>query len=605
VELRSAAPSTNDGSLAYLDVGSGSLTLLRFDLSLLPAGVTPASISRAVLQLYVDRVTTPGSVQIAPVLGPWGESTVTYNTQPTAGSPSAQLSVTQPGTFVAVDVTSLVQSWLSNPAANFGMALSSDSASVQFNSKENEQTSHAATLDIELTDPGATGPQGPPGPSGPQGPAGVAGPAGAPTGIQITGSPSYPGLLWATSPSAANLATPQNVANSLADLSGTSMYLSSANPTAPGPNNVVMGVGAGSHLAFGSGYGGEDSVIIGHDAAHNATSAREDVVIGYQAGYSLTGCCSGGTAEDSVVVLVGSLAGAAIANKGLIDTVMIGQKAGISDMSSGQDTMIGNHVGTGIVASNSDTLIGYGAWAATNSITSDYDTIVGSNTGGNFPTGYSSLFNTGVGFGAFSSMGMTGSGGQYNTAIGAMAGSNITSGMLNTCIGIQACGTAGPGLGVMTGTRNLYLNTQQIGSTTASNNFVAMDGNTLTTGNENVIISQLAQVRTGSGNVCLGIAACQFVNGTEGNIVALGYGANVAPGVSNAVELGNGSNSQPSTLAFDGFSFLNTSGIFTEVLSTPASSSAPCTPGQFTDDANYHYVCTAPNTWKRVALSTF
>jgi hypothetical protein len=38
---------------------------------------------------------------------------------------------------------------------------------------------------------------------------------------------------------------------------------------------------------------------------------------------------------------------------------------------------------------------------------------------------------------------------------------------------------------------------------------------------------------------------------------------------------------------------------------TPASSSAACTQGDFTDDANYHYVCVAANTWKRVALSSF
>lgn len=40
-------------------------------------------------------------------------------------------------------------------------------------------------------------------------------------------------------------------------------------------------------------------------------------------------------------------------------------------------------------------------------------------------------------------------------------------------------------------------------------------------------------------------------------------------------------------------------------LNTPASSSAPCTAGQMSDDANYHYVCVAANTWKRVALSSF
>jgi hypothetical protein len=44
---------------------------------------------------------------------------------------------------------------------------------------------------------------------------------------------------------------------------------------------------------------------------------------------------------------------------------------------------------------------------------------------------------------------------------------------------------------------------------------------------------------------------------------------------------------------------------YTEALTTPSSSSAACIAGQFTDDANYHYVCTATNTWKRVALSAF
>ncbi len=40
-------------------------------------------------------------------------------------------------------------------------------------------------------------------------------------------------------------------------------------------------------------------------------------------------------------------------------------------------------------------------------------------------------------------------------------------------------------------------------------------------------------------------------------------------------------------------------------LTTPKSSSAPCTPGQFANDENYYYVCTAPNTWKRAALTSF
>ena len=44
---------------------------------------------------------------------------------------------------------------------------------------------------------------------------------------------------------------------------------------------------------------------------------------------------------------------------------------------------------------------------------------------------------------------------------------------------------------------------------------------------------------------------------------------------------------------------------FRAALRTPASSSAPCTAGDFMDDANYHYVCVATNRWKRAELSAF
>jgi hypothetical protein len=40
-------------------------------------------------------------------------------------------------------------------------------------------------------------------------------------------------------------------------------------------------------------------------------------------------------------------------------------------------------------------------------------------------------------------------------------------------------------------------------------------------------------------------------------------------------------------------------------LTTPASSSASCTAGDINVDTGFVYVCTASNTWKRAALSTF
>jgi len=190
--VNSAMPAVNSGAISNLNVGGGYTALLQFDLSMLPAGTTSAKVSRAVLKLYANRVTTPGTVTLAPVTSAWGEYSVTFATLPSTGAAAGSLSVNQ-AAFVAVDVTTLVQGWISSPATNNGIELSAATANVQFDSKENDLTAHPATLEIELVDAGpvgatgaagATGAQGPMGPpgatglQGPIGPAGVTGPAG-------------------------------------------------------------------------------------------------------------------------------------------------------------------------------------------------------------------------------------------------------------------------------------------------------------------------------------------------------------------------------------------------------------------------------------------
>jgi hypothetical protein len=66
-------------------------------------------------------------------------------------------------------------------------------------------------------------------------------------------------------------------------------------------------------------------------------------------------------------------------------------------------------------------------------------------------------------------------------------------------------------------------------------------------------------------------------------------------------------------LQFDGSNFrvvtaspatASANGMF-PATATPASSSAACQTGQIEFDSNYLYACTAPNTWKRTAWSTF
>jgi Collagen triple helix repeat (20 copies) len=205
--VNSARPGVNSGAISNLNVGGGYTALLQFDLSMLPAGTTAAQVSRATLRLYCNRMDAAGSVSVQPVGGAWGEYGVTFATLPPLGGAAQTVSVTQAGAYVVVDVTALVQGWVSTPSTNNGVALTTGSAVVQFDSKENDLTGHAAVLDVALvsagagpTGPqglqgpaGATGAQGPPGLIGPTGPTGAAGPTGA-TGAD--GVPGLPGLVY-------------------------------------------------------------------------------------------------------------------------------------------------------------------------------------------------------------------------------------------------------------------------------------------------------------------------------------------------------------------------------------------------------------------------
>jgi hypothetical protein len=190
--VNSALPAVNSGAISNLRVGGGYTSLLQFDLSLLPSGTTAAQVSRAVLRLYCNRVDTGGLVSVQPVNGAWGEYSVTYGTLPMLGSAAQVVSVSQAGTYVAVDVTALVQGWITTPSSNNGVALTAGTAAVQFDSKENDLTGHAAVLDVALVGGGSgsggtVGPVGPQGPAGPVGATGPAGPAGPPGPQGISG----------------------------------------------------------------------------------------------------------------------------------------------------------------------------------------------------------------------------------------------------------------------------------------------------------------------------------------------------------------------------------------------------------------------------------
>jgi hypothetical protein len=192
--VNSARPTVNSGGISNLNVGGGYTALLQFDLSTLPAGTTAAQISRATLRLYCNRADASGSVSVQQVNGAWGESTVTFATLPSLGTAAQTVSVSQAGAYVAVDVTALVQGWVTAPATNNGIALTAVTAVVQFDSKENDLTGHAAVLDVALVSSGSGGGVGLQGPAGPQGPAGATGPKGDAGPAGAPGPPGPAGL---------------------------------------------------------------------------------------------------------------------------------------------------------------------------------------------------------------------------------------------------------------------------------------------------------------------------------------------------------------------------------------------------------------------------
>ena len=199
--VNKALPTVNTGTISNLYVGAGYTALMQFDLGLLPAGTAAAQVSKAVLRVYCNRVDTAGLVSVQPVSGAWGEYSVTYASLPALGAAAQVVQVSGAGAYVAVDVTAMVQGWVSAPVTNFGVALTAGTAAVQFDSKENDLTSHAAELEVDLVSQGiagpagaagangvagAVGPMGPAGPSGPVGVTGATGPAG-PAGSSVGG----------------------------------------------------------------------------------------------------------------------------------------------------------------------------------------------------------------------------------------------------------------------------------------------------------------------------------------------------------------------------------------------------------------------------------
>ena len=272
-------PNANLGYLSNLYVGNGNTALLQFNLSTLPAGTTSAQVEHATLFVFVNRVNTSGTVSVSPVTSSWTESGVTYSTLPSLGTSIGSFSATGAGEYVAVDVTSQVQSWITTPASNDGFALTSTSANVVLDSKENEQTAHPAYLDVTLVNQGPQGPIGPQGPvgatgapgaPGPMGPMGPMGLPGTPGPIGPVGPQGAPGPAGPTGPQGIQgIQGPQGPAGPTGTIAGVTQYSAT---TAYTPGDVVSCVS--TCAKNGSSYYLTTTAPIGTDPSTNSATGQ-------------------------------------------------------------------------------------------------------------------------------------------------------------------------------------------------------------------------------------------------------------------------------------------------------------------------------------------
>ncbi len=194
--------SIPQGAQATLNVSNNgtvqSVGLLQFSLSTLPSTVQASDVTNATLVLFLNKVSTGGTVNVCRLTGSFAESTTIWSNKPGSDcSGGITVSASQSATHLFADVTTMVQSWLST-GQNYGISLEPGSSNmlVYFDSKESSTTSHAAWISIAWRGPqgprglqgdagptGATGPQGQVGATGPAGASGPAGPSG-PQGIQ-------------------------------------------------------------------------------------------------------------------------------------------------------------------------------------------------------------------------------------------------------------------------------------------------------------------------------------------------------------------------------------------------------------------------------------
>ncbi|WP_437676623.1 FG-GAP-like repeat-containing protein [Sorangium sp. So ce131] len=155
------APTWNDGTNVTISTGASESSglqrsLLRFDLSGLPAGAEVVSASLSLSQVYK---TVDSTVRVHRVTRAWEESTVTWASFGDAFDPAVAGSFTSGGGAGSrsSDITGLAQAWVSGEAENHGVLIEEEPARrTDYRSSEKPRVEDRPKLDLcyVVRDPG-------------------------------------------------------------------------------------------------------------------------------------------------------------------------------------------------------------------------------------------------------------------------------------------------------------------------------------------------------------------------------------------------------------------------------------------------------------------
>jgi hypothetical protein len=133
-----AEGKSNYGALASADVGRPSpdvtrKTLLRFDLSSIPAG---SVVSSAKITLNAIGSNGAAPISVKRVTAPWAENSVTWNSWAGAQAADELASFLSGGGPRSFDVTAVSQAWVNGVYANNGVVLTSEQVDTTFSTSE-------------------------------------------------------------------------------------------------------------------------------------------------------------------------------------------------------------------------------------------------------------------------------------------------------------------------------------------------------------------------------------------------------------------------------------------------------------------------------------